>query len=296
MNFVNDIKNTFKSGGNLTKLIYINIGFFLFSIILNILFFLFKQPGSQTLFLDWLALPADLSKLLVRPWTMFSYMFLQLDFLHILFNLLWLYSFGKLFLFYLDEKKLLSVYLLGGLSGAFLYLLTYNLFPVFEPARDISVALGASAAVMAVVVAISTYAPNHIVYVPFFGKVKIKYFAIIFIALDLLFIYNRSSNLGGHIAHLGGALFGFYYIYRMRKGIDIAKGFDRLLNSFLSIFNKRPKMKVSYKKPETDMEYNARKSNEQKEINKILDKIAKSGYDSLTTKEKEQLFRMSSKK
>ena len=209
--------------------------------------------------------------------------------------MLWLFSFGKIFLSFLDKKKLLSIYLMGGLAGAFLYILSFNLFPVFESTREMSVALGASASVMAIVVAISSYIPNHPVYMPFLGSVKIKYFAIVFIISDLLFIYNQSSNLGGHIAHLGGALFGFYYIYQLKKGKDISKGFNRLMNSFFTLFKKRSKLKVTHKRAETDMDYNVRKAAEQKEINKILDKIAKSGYDSLTKKEKEQLFRMSNK-
>ena len=246
-------------------------------------------------FWEWFAVPASLSELILKPWTLISYMFLHIGFIHILFNMLWLYSFGRLFLSFLDKKKLLSVYLMGGLAGAVLYIISFNLFPVFESGRAMSVALGASASVMAVVVAISTYIPNHRVYVPILGSVKIKYFAIVFIVSDLLFIYNRSGNLGGHIAHLGGALFGFYYIYQLKKGKDISKGFNNLMYSFFALFKKRSKLKVSHKKAETDMDYNKRKADKQKEVNKILDKISKSGYDSLTKKEKDQLFRMSNK-
>lgn len=296
MNIGREIKDSFKSGGSLTKLIYINAGIFLFVKIFDILFFFSNQPGANDFFLEWLAVPADFAKLILRPWTLISYMFLHLGFIHILFNLLWLFSFGKLFLVYLSEKKILSVYLLGGLSGALLYILCYNIFPIFESSREISVALGASASVMAIVVAVSTYAPNHLVYFPFFGNVKIKYFAIVFIITDLLLIYNKANNIGGHIAHLGGAFFGFYYIYCLKKGQNITKGFDRLLDSFFSLFKKRSKMKVTYKKAETDMEYNSRKADEQKKIDRILEKIAKSGYDSLSAKEKEQLFKISNKK
>jgi len=296
MNIINDIKSSFKSGGTLTKLIYINLGVFVLAKLFDILFFMVNQNASGDFILNWLAVPADFTRLISRPWTIFSYMFLHLGFIHILFNLLWLFSFGKIFLTYLDQKKLLSVYLLGGISGGLLYIICYNIFPVFETTREISVALGASASVMAIVVAISYYAQNHVVYIPFFGNVKIKYIAIVFIITDLLLIYNKSSNLGGHIAHIGGALFGFYYIYKMKKGQNISKGFDRLLESFLSLFKKRSHLKVKYKKPETDMEYNKRKHNEQKEIDKILEKIAKSGYDSLSSAEKEKLFKMSDKK
>jgi len=296
MNIVDEIKSTFKSGSLLIRLIYINLGVFLLVKVTEILFFFFNRSGAWDIFFNWMAVPVDLSKLILRPWTLITYNFLHLEFLHILFNLLWLFSFGRLFLYYLDSKKLLSTYMLGGLSGGLLYIIVFNLFPLFEPVREISVALGASASVMAIVVAISTYAPNHHVYFPFLGNIKIKYIAIIFVISDLLLIYNRSSNLGGHIAHIGGALFGFYYIKQLRKGIDISTRFNRLMDSFFALFKKRTKMKVSYKKTETDMEYNARKVSEQKEIDRILDKIAKSGYESLSKNEKEQLFRQSGKK
>ncbi len=296
MKIIDEIKNSFKSGGLLIKLIYINIGIFSLVKLFDILFFFFNQSGSGDFFLEWLAVPADFSRLIIRPWTLISYMFLHLGFIHILFNLLWLFSFGKLFLAYLPEKKLLNIYLLGGISGALLYILCYNIFPIFDSTREISVAFGASASVMAIVVAVSTYAPNHIVYVPFFGNVKIKYIAIVFIITDLLLIYNKSSNIGGHIAHLGGAFFGFYYINRLRKGHNITLKFDKIVDSFLGLFKKRSHLKVKYKKAESDMDYNARKASEQKEIDKILEKIAKSGYDSLSSEEKEKLFKMSNKK
>lgn len=296
MNIIDEIKATFKSGSILTRLIYINLGVLLLVKIIEVLFVFSNKTGAWDFFYNWLAVPVDLSKLILRPWTLITYNFLHLEFFHILFNLLWLFSFGRLFLHYLDSKKLLSTYLLGGLSGGFLYIIVYNLFPLFEPVREISVALGASASVMAVVVAISTYAPNHHVYLPFLGNVKIKYIAIVFVITDLLLIYNRSSNLGGHIAHIGGALFGYYYIYQLRKGIDISTRFNRLMDSFFSLFKKGKKMKVTYKKTETDMEYNSRKVSEQKEIDQILDKIAKSGYESLSNNEKEKLFRQSDKK
>jgi membrane associated rhomboid family serine protease len=202
-----------------------------------------------------------------------------------------LYWFGKIFLEYLDGKKLVGVYILGGLSGAFLYVLTYNIFPVFFSQLKMSYALGASAAVMAIVISIAAYVPDYSVYLLFFGRVKIIYIAIIgFLATS---VFDFSINTGGKIAHIGGALFGYLFTLQYRKGRDITKGLNRLLGAFFGLFKPRPKVTVSYRKSETDLDYNKRKKDEQAEIDRILDKIAKSGYDSLTKEEKELLFRQS---
>lgn len=196
-----------------------------------------------------------------------------------------------IFLHYFDNKKLLSVYIVGGLAGAALYILSFNIFPLFDQALPMSYALGASASVIAIVIAISVYAPNHTINLLFFGPVKLKYIAMVSIVLDVLSI--ASSNAGGHIAHLGGALFGYLYISQLRKGKNITKGFDRFMDKIFSLFKPRDKFKVTYKRPVNDYEYNKDKATKQKGIDEILDKIAKSGYDSLTKKEKEILFKNS---
>lgn len=292
MSIIDEIKNSFKSGNSLIKLIYINLAVFLTVKIISVFFFL--ASTSQTFSLvRWLAVPADLHNLLFRPWTIFTYMFLHEGFLHILFNMLWLYWFGQIFLRYFDDKKLLSVYLVGGLAGAALYILAFNIFPVFEQITPVSFALGASASVIAIVIATSVYAPNYKINLMFIGPVALKYIALVTIILDVLSI--ASSNAGGHIAHLGGALFGYLYIVQLKKGKNITRGFDRLMDKLFSIFKPRPKIKVTYKRPMTDMErdieYNKAQAAKQEDIDKILDKIAKSGYNSLTKKEKEILFK-----
>jgi membrane associated rhomboid family serine protease len=218
-------------------------------------------------------------------------MFLHKNFLHILFNLLWLYWFGRIFLEYLDGKKLVGVYLLGGLSGAFLYILSYNIFPVFFKQLELSHALGASAAVMAIVIAIAAYVPNYAVYLLFIGRVKIIYIAII--GFLVTSVFDFSINTGGKIAHIGGALFGYLFILQYRKGRDITRGLNHFLSAFFGLFKPRPKVKVTHLKSETEYDYNKRKKEEQMEIDRILDKIAKSGYDSLTKQEKELLFKQS---
>lgn len=297
MNAFDELKRTFSRRSTLTQLIMINVGVFLFLKILGVLFFLFRQENLEQLVLSFLALPADPQAILRKPWTIISYMFLHYDFFHILFNMLWLYWFGKIFLEYLNPKKLLSVYLIGGLAGGLVYVLAFNLFPAFDESVAQSVALGASAAVLAIVMAIAFYVPDYTIYLMFFGPVKIKYIALATVLIDILSI--RSGNAGGHLAHLGGALFGFLYATQLRGGKDLAKGFNRWMDKLFSLLRPRPKMKVDYKKPggrpETDMEYNARRAAEQRTIDQILEKIARNGYEGLSKEEKEILFKSSKK-
>lgn len=297
MNAFDEFKRTFSKRSTLTQLIMVNVGVYLFLKILGVVFFLFRQENLEQLVLGYLALPADPAVILKKPWTIISYMFLHYDFFHILFNMLWLYWFGKIFLEYLNPKKLISVYLIGGLAGGLVYVLAFNLFPAFEETVGQSVALGASAAVLAIVMAISFYVPEYTLYLMFFGPVKLKYIALVTVLIDILSI--KSGNAGGHLAHLGGALFGFLYATQLRRGLDLSKGFSKLMDSMTSLFRPRPKMKVHYKKPEgrpeTDMEYNARRAAEQRTIDQILDKIARSGYEGLSKEEKDLLFKSSKK-
>jgi membrane associated rhomboid family serine protease len=293
MNLIDEIKASFKEGSTLTKLIYLNLGVFLSIKIAQIFFILFDAPQGFESLLRWFAVPAYFPDLIRKPWTLFTYMFLHEGFLHILFNMLWLFWFGRIFLEYLDQKKLASVYLLGGITGAVLYIISFNLFPVFKNVLTESVALGASASVIAVVIAIAAYVPNHTVYLMFIGPVKIKYIGIIiFVVTSVL---DFSTNTGGKIAHIGGAILGFIYTSQYRKGKDIGKWINRLLDQIVTLFKPRKKMKVTYKKSTTEYEYNMKKAKEQEEINRILDKISKGGYESLTKDEKETLFKASNK-
>lgn len=295
MNLIEEIKSSYKKGSSLHKLIYINLGLFLAVKLVFIFLFLFNIQNAEVLVIKWLAVPAYLPDLILRVWTPISYMFLHEGFIHILFNLLWLYWFGTIFLEYFDQKKLIAVYLLGGLSGAFLYIFAFNAFPAFAPILKQSVALGASASVMAIVIAVAAYVPNYVVRLFLIGPVKIKYIAIaIFVFTSVL---DFSINTGGKIAHIGGALFGFLYVSQFKKGKDIGKGFNRLMDSFFNLFKSKSKLKVTHRKvPKNDIDYNTLKVKEQEDVNRILDKISKGGYDSLTKKEKEILFKMSGDK
>ena len=300
MSIIEEIKESFKKGTTLHKLIYWNLGLFLAVQIVRIVLFLSNARELFPGFLNYLAVPANLDVLARRPWTLISYMFLHVDFIHILFNLLWLYWFGTVFIQELGLKKLLSTYLLGGLAGGILYVISYNLFPVFDAVRDQSIALGASASVMAVVVASATYQPDRRMHLILIGPVKIVYIALgMFILTSMV---DFSVNTGGKIAHIGGALLGFLFAYYYRKGKDISRGFDRMMDSVATWFKPRERLKVTYKRsaqqkaPADDIEYNKQKAEEQKEIDRILDKISKAGYDSLSSREKEMLFKMGNKK
>lgn len=295
-NPIEDLKRFFRNSSLLPRLIIINVGIW---VLIQILFLLGWAFNRSDLFmeqavLEYLALPADLSVLIIRPWTLFTYMFLHTSFWHILFNMLWLYWLGKIFLQYLSQKQLLTTYILGGVAGGLLYILTYNIFPVFADVLPLAKALGASASVMAIVVAIALYVPNYTIPMMFFGKVKLFYLALALFIIDFFMI--RHGNAGGHIAHIGGAVYGFLYIYYMRKGMDLSKIFPRIsLSGFTKKKKKRPKVSYS-KRPVSDDEYNRSRVQEQKEIDLILDKISRSGYESLTKNEKELLFKSSNNK
>jgi hypothetical protein len=221
-------------------------------------------------------------------------MFTHKDILHILFNMLWLYWFGTIFLEYLDQKKLVAVYLLGGICGAVVYIISFNIFPAFNQVVNDSVAIGASASVLAIVVAIAAYVPDYSVNLFLLGRIKIKWVALaIFILTSVM---DFSVNSGGKLAHIGGALFGYVYTVSLRRGHDPGKGLNKILDFFATLFKPRKKLRVTYKKKKTDYEYNKSRADHQEQINKILDKISKGGYDCLTKEEKDLLFRESQKK
>jgi membrane associated rhomboid family serine protease len=294
MGIWDDIKKTFRNGSNLTRLIYINCTVFLLITVAAVIGFLLKNPLISEKSLDLFSVPASLNVLLVRPWTIITYMFTHKDIWHILFNMLWLYWFGTIFLEYLDQRKLVAVYLLGGISGAIVYILSFNIFPAFTGIVAESVAIGASASVMAIVIATAAYVPDYTVQLFLFGRIKIKYLAlVIFIFTSVM---DFSVNSGGKLAHIGGAFFGYFYIINLRHGRDIGKGFNKILDFLITFFKPRKKLKVTHKKASSEYEYNRIKAEHQARINSILDKISKGGYDSLTKEEKEILFRESQKK
>ena len=302
------IKVFFSSKQPLPTLILINIAVWLGILLVSNFAFLFSSPaagidGSYKIhlteaILKYFAVPANINMLLSRPWTLLTYMFLHTEFMHILFNMLWLYWFGVIFVQYLSQRQLLGTYIFGGIAGALFYVAAFNLFPVFGDLRESSIALGASASVLAIVVAISFYVPEYSIRLLFIGPVKIKYIAIITIIIDVFMI--STSNSGGHLAHLGGALWGFLWI-KMIPGFDPTRIFEPLLNIGKPRIRVKPKkrFKVHHNPSQTplsDDDFNRQKAAKQKQMDTILDKISRSGYDSLTREEKELLFSNSNKK
>jgi len=296
MSIIDDLKHQYKTGTALIKFIFINVAVFILVHLIGLLIFFFTGVSGSSIVAYWLALPADFGQLILKPWSIITYMFLHEGFLHIAFNMLILYFGGQIFLQFLDAKKLIGTYILGGISGGLLFILTFNIFPVFNEIVSGALALGASASVMAVLIAIAAYVPNYSIRLMLLGNVKLKYIALFYVIMDIISI--PQGNAGGHIAHLGGAFFGFYFIYRLRNGKDITVGVNRLLNYIAHLFSSKRKMKVVYKNPgktKSDVAYNAQKAANQQKIDAILDKISKSGYDSLSKEEKAILFDASKK-
>ena len=253
----------------------------------------------------FLELPALPSKFITQPWTLITYFFTHLSFFHILFNMLFLYWFGKLIQEFLGDKKALNLYVLGGIAGGLFYILIYNILPQFDQVIEGSYMLGASAGVFAIVVGAAVFMPNYTMYLLLFGPVRIKYIALVYVLLSFFSI--PIENAGGNIAHLGGAAIGFIYIKQLHKGNDLGGWIVSFISFFKSFFIRQPKIKVSYSSSEQSSS-KSKKSGKSKsskssgpsapnqaEIDTILDKISQSGYESLSKEEKQKLFNASKK-
>ncbi len=270
------------SGSKLNLLIGINIIVYLLINIPATILGLFHADFISAFASDYLLLPSNLTLLLHHFWTPLTYMFMHAGVFHILFNMLWFYWFGQIFEEYLGKKRTLGLYLLGGFGGAFLFVLSYNIFPLFAPitAAGGSTLVGASASVMAIMVATATLLPDYTISLIFIGPVRLKWLVLFFIILDFFGIVG--ANAGGEISHLGGGLMGFIYIKQMQRGND-------WIASIAKLFKPKSKLKVVSNNTSRGSSNFPR----QEEIDLILDKISKSGYDSLSKQEKEVLFRAS---
>ena len=275
------------------KLIAINVVVFILFFLIKTISFLFQVPDTL---ITWFVFPQNPSEYIVKPWTIITYSFLHAGIWHILGNMLIFYYAGSYFLTYFSPKKLLNYYFLGVIFGALVYMLSYNLFPVFQGMGN-SYLLGASAGIMAVLVGIATKIPYMRIRLMFLGSIKFWWIAAFLVALDVIQI--PFDNPGGHLAHLGGALLGYTYTTQLNKGRDIGSGFEKMIDWFLSLFNsekrRKPKMRTVYKnKTATNSSPKSSKFNnkdeKQHKIDGILDKISKSGYDSLSKEEKDFLF------
>ncbi len=301
MNIIEDLKYQYRVGGIVNKLIYWNIALFAIPFVLMGILTMFNINFDL---IRYFSLPSNFSVLIYKPWTLITYMFFHAGIFHILFNLIVLNFSARLFETYFTPKQLFGVFLLGGIFAGIIYLLSYQFFPYLSNSR--STLVGASGAIMAVLFATVTYNPMMHIRLFLFGSVKLWQIASVLIIMDL--IQLPMNNTGGHLAHLGGALFGFIYIRTLQKGNDMSLIVTKTLDFFANIFNKK-KTKTPFKKVHKN--YNRtntanRKENKihsnivikdknQQQIDDILDKISQSGYDSLTQDEKDFLFRSAKK-
>lgn len=289
MSLLDDLKLKFSQDNAIIKIIYINVAVFLIFAIAYVISLLFNATDWIGSTQKWLMLPASLTNFIFKPWTLVSYMFLHDGVFHILFNMLWLYWMGQILQQFLGNIKTYQAYFLGGIAGGLFYMLCYNVFPVFESSLANSHAIGASAGVLSVVVATATLLPDYQMILLFFGAVRLKYIALVSVLLDLISI--PQGNAGGHLAHLGGAAFGFIFIKFIYSKSSAPTYLDKIFEIIFNAFKPKPKLKVRYKTTYMKVE-NSNKPT-QEEVDNILDKISKSGYNSLTPKEKETLFKAS---
>lgn len=306
-----DVKREFSYGNMVTRIIIANVVVFVTFGLLLLFLWLGnggEVPGIYYRIRQFFMIPADGWELLTHPWTIFTHMFMHEGFFHILWNMLMLYWFGRIVGDFIGNQRILPLFLLGGLVGGAIFFLTANLIPNVVGARY---ALGASAGVMAVVVAAGAIAPDYIMRLLFLGDVKLKYIVAVLIFLDLMAI-PASQNSGGAFAHLGGAAFGFLFVRQLQNGTDLSRPVNQLLDSIGEFFNSlfsrdgnRRGPKMAYKNPNVTRRSKSGNSkgsassdadkDYQERLDAILDKIKKDGYGSLTEEEKEFLFNASKK-
>ena len=275
MELKDKLKYSLSVMGQLQKLIVINIIFFIIPLLLNTFLWLFELKDISII--DYFVVEADLMSLIFKPWSLITYGFLHGSFSHLFWNMIMLFYFGNILVNYFGDKRLLNVFFNGILFGGIIYIISYNLFPVFTGVS--SKMIGSSAGVMAILFYITSYNPNHTIRF-FFVNIKLLYIAVFLLLMDIIQI--PVENSGGHIAHLGGALIGFL-MFRSFKGIDF-------VDIYTNLITKKNNKKIKRNKTFSGSNF------DQKKIDSILDKISESGYESLTKEEKNYLFKASNKK
>ena len=285
MNWFTNLYQNFLGRNIVERVIIINVLIFVLTYLFNTLSFLFQIDSN--FIMTWFSLKPDFDLLLFRPWTIISYGFLHAGFFHILFNMMILFYFGNLFLDFFNSKQFLTYLFLGIISGGFIYILSYNFLPGLKTQQSLLV--GASAGVMAVVIGIASHIPQYSLRFRFIGNIKLLYIAVALVVLDVIQI--PAGNAGGHLAHLGGSLIGFLLTHYLNQGKNIIASFEGLFTK-----NKKKPLKTVYKNTkQTSHQKKETKSEQQKRIDSILDKISKSGYDTLTKEEKDYLFKAGKK-
>ena len=288
-NILEEIKQSFNKGNYLTRLIVVQL--------LSVIFYLLD---ISNIWFTYLELPAFFHTLMKQPWSIITYMFMHRDLIHLIFNLLALYWFGKIFIDYFSQKQLVGLYILGGIGGAIFYLIAYNITNTFQYNIFFSYLIGASASVMAIIFALVRYIPDEEINLALIGPVKLKYLGIGMLILDI--IGTTSGNAGGSIAHIGGAVTGYLFGHLMvNSGKDITEPINKLITWVNDFFkrNKKPKFTIHKNTSKTDEEWNIENNNRKREnneeIDRILDKIKKTGYANLSDEEKKKLFDLSNK-
>jgi len=287
MEFLTELKYKFKYSTPITKIIVVNAALFLVIVFTNL--FLWAVRGNTTLLTNFLALPSSIDVFMKKPWTIITYQFTHFNVFHILMNMLVLNMAGYIFLDFYKNKEALRVYILSGVSAGILYALFSNLIPALK-GETLYLLYGASASVMGILFAAATYAPN--IKLSLFGAIQIKliWFALFFLLIDLISI--PVGNAGGHISHLGGALFGWLYALRKKGQLPI-----KLFEPQKEVYSRPKHLKVEVNHSQkTSAKVNKESLNRvptQEEVDAILDKISKSGYDRLTKEEKDILFKAS---
>lgn len=286
MTLSKDIKYKLTRLSILEKLIILNVFIFILNVLIPFLFQLSKNYIS-----NWFQLPVDLGDFTSQPWSIITYSFFHASISHIFWNMILLFFAGRTFLNLFGAKRFINVYFLGVILGGLFFLLSYNLFPAFSGVN--TVLIGASAGIMSVLIFVCTYIPEQEVRIVFFN-VKLWYIGVFLILLDLVQM-TYDGNAGGHIAHLGGALLGFMYARNLKNGIDIGSGFEKMISGIGNIFksNKKSPLKTVHKKKHPKKKYVTSKEKDiyQKQVDDILDKISKNGYESLSKEEKDFLFK-----
>lgn len=280
---IENIKYRFKNAGIVEQLIYINISLFILTLLATVFSSWFES--NNNIIVEWFSLHPNIDTFLTKPWTIVTYGFIHGGFLHLFFNLMILFYIGNLFLEYFSPKQLIYFYVLGSLFGGILFLTSFNFIPLFK--HNTSPLVGASAGVLAIFIGIATHLPNYQLKIRFIGYVHLWKVALVFILLDL--VQLSGSNAGGHFAHLGGALFGYLYVSSLpNKEVSF-------LSKIAALFKKEEKkapLKTVHNSGKKPLKTgNLSKNENQKKVDVILDKIGKSGYDTLTKEEKDFLFK-----
>lgn len=299
MAIIDDLRRHYRQGGMLLRIVYINIAIFLLLHLVGLVMWM-TGTQEQNFLLTWLAMPSSFKELMWKPWTVFTYCFTHENLWHILFNLLWLYGIGRIFMEFFSPKQLSALYLLGGIAGALIYLVAYNVLPPLLGTQGLLI--GASASVMAIVVAVGLYAPNYKIGILFLGQISLKWIALVMVVLSVMSI--QGDNPGGNIAHLGGALIGLWFATAIRKGHDITRWLNKLLDGMASFKIRMParrKSKPQVGQPVGGTAYRGNTTSNddtptEEELDRVLAKLKRSGYSALTDKERDILFKASRKR